>query len=245
MLKYVDLYGTPYFEDRQGYQIRYIILHDTEGVMPNVEAWRDFWSTNERCVSVHDMIDQDGTVYHIVPYDQSAHHTGYGHIPGFNALVGDHYEPNLNLASIGIELVYPEYPASPAYPPVQLAAAVELVRILVERYNIGRDGVLRHKDVDPGRKSDPRNFPWEWFLDQVFGVVADEDVRMAAWKVLGISNYAGAAFIQYARAHALGAPQTGEFDFTKGGKVYRGQGFARAILYTEVGYWDRIYEVAW
>jgi len=244
---YVDWYGTDHWSDRHGYDVLYIILHDTEGSRQSAFNW---WTSpyNTERSSAHDLIDDDGVVYRVVPYDKAAHHAGHGHIEGFNRKVNEYYEPNLNWASIGVELVYPASPASPEYPQVQLESAIEHVRWLAREFSVSRERVLGHKDVDPNRRSDPRNFPWEWFLDQVFAEVdkmLEQAACNAAWAAGGIPYNPEAAFPKYAREHGLGNPETPEFDFVYRGKRYRGQGFSEAIVYAEVGHWDQIGEVAW
>lgn len=252
-LQYRDWYGTQYWSERKldgkHVHIQYLIIHDTEGPRDAALAW---WSSpnNPYQSSAHDLIDVEGVVWRCVTYDKAAHHCGGGHIPGYNALdpASGRYEPNANLPSIGVELEYPAAPASPPWPQVQLDAAVAHVRHLVQSYQIPRANVLRHAEIDPRNRSDPRNFPWEEFLDRVYqGVDADlaHALRNSAWNAGGIPYNRDAAFPRYAREHGLGNPETPEFDFVAGGQKYRGQGFSGGIIYARIGEWDRIKEVPW
>lgn len=249
MVEYRDWYGTNHWSEREDQEIRYIIVHDTEGPRSAALAW---WSSpnNPYQSSAHDLIDAQGVVWRCVPYDKAAHHAGGGYIPGYNEkdpATGRH-EPNANLATIGIELEYPAAPASPPWPEVQLEAAVEHLRHLVQRYEIPRANVLRHVDIDPKNRTDPRNLAWDEFLDRVFQTSDDglaHALRNAAWNSGGIPYNPDAAFPSYARQHNLGNPETPEFDFSFGGQRYRGQGFSKIILYAPVGEWDRIKEVPW
>ena len=249
MVEHRDWYGTKYWSERDGHAIRYIIMHDTEGPRQAAFAW---WQSpnNPYQSSAHDLIDSSGVVWHCVPYDKAAHHVGGGQIPGFNELdpVTGRHEPNANLASIGIELEYPAAPASPAWPQVQLDAAVEHVRSLVRSYQIPRANVYRHADVDPQNRTDPRNFAWDDFLNRVFHGGADDfgqALRMAAWSAGGFPFNPDAPLARYAREHGLGNPETPEFDFEFGGQQFRGQGFSKGIVYARVGEWDQIKEVFW
>ena len=54
----------------------------------------------------------------------------------------------------------------PAYPDVQLARVVELVRDLLDRHGLGPEAVVGHSDIAPGRKQDPgEHFPWALFVE--------------------------------------------------------------------------------
>ncbi len=252
-LQYRDWYGTPYWSEREWkdrrYPIRYLVMHDTEGPRDAAFAW---WSSpsNPYQSSAHDLIDSSGVIWRCVPYDKAAHHAGYAHIEGYNTLNPEtgRQEPNVNLASIGIELEYPVAPASPPWPKAQLDAAVLHVRRLVLIYQIPRQNVFTHAEIDPQRKTDPRNFDWKGFLDRVYQGVDSalgQALRNAAWNAGGIAYNPDAAFPRYAREHNLGNPETGEFDFTINGRQYRGQGFSGGIIYCRVGEWERIKEVSW
>ena len=249
-LRYEDKYDLDFFQsERGGHDVRYIVLHDTEGPTQAAISW---WTNPENPYqsSAHDLIDKRGVIWRCVPYDKAAHHVGYSHIPGFNEYNADddRWKPNANLSTIGIELEYPRWPDSPPYPGAQLQSVVEHVRSLVLQFGVTRDRIFRHADIDTNGKTDPRNFQWDWFLDQVFSEVEhmlDETARHAAWNSSGVPYNPEAAFARYARLHDLGKPETQEFDFGFQGREYRGQGFSKAIVYCEVGYWDAIKELSW
>lgn len=249
-LNYEDMFDLDFFEsERKGHEVRYIVLHDTEGPTEAAISW---WTNpdNPYRSSAHDLITKKGIIVRCVPHEKAAHHVGYSHIVGYNEYNAEAecWEPNANLPSIGIELEYPRWPDSPPYPGVQLQSAVGYVRSLVLEFGVTRDRIFRHADIDTNGKTDPRNFPWDWFLEQVFMEVEhmlDETARHAAWNASGIPYNPEAAFSRHARLHALGKPETQEFDFTFQGREYRGQGFSKAIVYCEVGYWGDIMELSW
>lgn len=104
-------------------------------------------------VSAHYMIDEDGSVYRLVPERLRAWHAGVSAWRGWT---------DINARSIGIELVNPGHAFGyRAFPDVQMAATVELSREIVARYAIPVRNVVAHSDVAPGRKMDPGElFDW-------------------------------------------------------------------------------------
>lgn len=231
-VSYRDWYRTQNWEEREGTPVTHLVMHDTEGSLSATLGW---FANPESQVSAHDVIDADGTVYRIVTYDRAAWHAG-GATSKLN--------PGANRKSVGIELVYPAAPASPPWPQAQLNAAVAHAREIVRAFGIARANVLRHAEIDPTRRSDPRNFPWTWFLDRLYGEVdmatVQETIRNEAWAQGGINYNPNAAFPRYAREHNLGQPTGPETDTVIGGRTYRWQRFTLAIVYCEVGQWDRI-----
>jgi len=73
----------------------------------------------------------------------------------------------------------------------------------------------------------------------------EQVLRKAAWDAKGIPYNPEAALARFAREHDLGVPETEEFEFTYKDKLYRGQGFSRGIVYTEVGKWEDIKIMNW
>ncbi|HOR00015.1 MAG TPA: peptidoglycan recognition family protein [Anaerolineae bacterium] len=141
-VSYENWYGTPNHSDRAGHHVRYIVMHDTEG--PRKAAF-DWWrsANNPYESSAHDLVDGQGVVWRCVPYERAAHHAGGSRVS--------------NLDSIGVELEYPAAPESPPWPEVQLEAAVRHVRALARAFDVPEANLVRHAEVDPKRRSDPRN----------------------------------------------------------------------------------------
>jgi N-acetylmuramoyl-L-alanine amidase len=105
-------------------------------------------------VSAHYTIDEDGTVYALVPEARRAWHAGVSFWAG---------EASVNARSIGIELVNPghEY-GYRAFTDAQIAALITLCHGILLRHPIPSWRVLGHSDVAPARKEDPGElFPWE------------------------------------------------------------------------------------
>lgn len=168
---------------------RFLVMHFTGGWKARSSI--DFWRTKEaKGAEAHVIIDRDGTILQLRPFDEEADHAGESSWvdPG----TGIRYDW-LNRCSIGIELanigdlgvkVYPStmglmaggpIPVITArhknggpvttwekYPDAQLSAAADLARVLVARYNL--DDVVGHDDIAPKRKVDPGPaFPMQQF----------------------------------------------------------------------------------
>ncbi|HEY0524490.1 MAG TPA: N-acetylmuramoyl-L-alanine amidase [Stellaceae bacterium] len=128
-----------------------LLLHYTG--MPSAGAALDRMRDPAAEVSAHYMIDEDGTVYRLVPEDRRAWHAGRSSWDG---------ETDINSASIGIEIVNPghEFGYRP-FPEPQMAAVDALCRDVIGRHPIPPHRVLGHSDVAPQRKEDPGElFDW-------------------------------------------------------------------------------------
>lgn len=68
----------------------------------------------------------------------------------------------------------------------------------------------------------------------------EDALRRAAWLAAKIVYNPLHALPRYAREHNLGMPLTDEFDFEHQGKQYRGQAFAKGIVYAIVGDWGNV-----
>jgi len=104
-------------------------------------------------VSAHYMVEEDGRVFRLVDEAQRAWHAGLSYWRG---------ERDINSASIGIEIVNGGHDFGlPDFPEAQMDAVIELVRAIMDRWNIAPDCVIGHSDIAPARKQDPgEKFPW-------------------------------------------------------------------------------------
>jgi len=149
-----------------------IVIHSTGGPTCDSTTGRPVWVKagtlveNLRLIEahpklgIHYMIDRDGTTRTSIPEDKVAHHVF-------------HYSGR----SIAIELIN-DGDGSDPYPEAQLDALVNLIKGIVKRRSIPREGIKRHSDLDHARlscdkkqrrKVDPGTaFPYESILNRVF-----------------------------------------------------------------------------
>ncbi len=119
-------------------------------------------------VSAHYLIDEDGTIYRLVPEAHRAWHAGVSFWNG---------ERDINSRSVGIELVNPGHSNGyRSFPPAQMEALASLAGEIVSRHAIPSERVLGHSDVAPTRKVDPGElFDWEWMAGQGIGMWPDSE----------------------------------------------------------------------
>jgi N-acetyl-anhydromuramyl-L-alanine amidase AmpD len=152
-----------HFQKGDASRIRMLVLHSTAGRYPGDYTWLRNGGNQQRPVSIHYYIDKSGTISQMVADADIAWHCGYS-----NWEVDGKPTDNCNLISLGIELENLNNGRDP-YPQEQYDAALWLSRTLVQQYNIPRSQLVRHLDISPGRKTDPAGFPWEQFVNQVYG----------------------------------------------------------------------------
>lgn len=143
---------SPNFDRRpEGAAIRLVVLHYTG--MPDAAAALARLCDPASGVSAHYLIDEDGTVYSLVPDHLRAWHAGVSGWRGWN-------DPNG--VSIGIELVNPGHDwGYRPFPEPQFEALASLLARLRSRHPIAPCDIVGHSDVAPARKRDPGElFPW-------------------------------------------------------------------------------------
>lgn len=168
----------------------YLILHYTAGT---TLAGAVSWFQNPRAqASAHLVIDRDGSIVQMVPFNRRAWHAGksrWGNLDGMN-----HYSIGIELVNAGklrknssgqwvtwSNKVIPVSDVSIArhkdetsdagwheYPEAQIEAATEVGALLHNAYKF--TDILGHDDVSPGRKVDPGPlFPMISFRSIVLG----------------------------------------------------------------------------
>ena len=128
-----------------------LVLHYT-GMRTAGEAIERMCDPQAR-VSAHFVIEENGTIWRLVPETLQAFHAGRSCWAGSS---------NLNEIPIGIEIVNPghEWGYRP-FPEEQMAAVERLSGALLSRFPIPPDRVVGHSDIAPDRKSDPGElFDW-------------------------------------------------------------------------------------
>lgn len=129
--------------------IKIIVLHSTAG---SLESSLDWLTTNpDSVVSVHRLVDRDGTIYKIADDARVCNHVGFSRMGNTT---------NLNPASLGIELVNRNDGRDP-YPHAQLLSCVK--QVVEWQGHFGEIPIVGHYQVDTKGKSDPAGFPWALF----------------------------------------------------------------------------------
>jgi N-acetylmuramoyl-L-alanine amidase len=128
-----------------------LVLHYTG--MQSAAAALNRLCDREARVSAHYVVEEDGTVWRLVEESRRAFHAGVSCWEGGQ---------NLNLGSIGVEIVNPGHEwGYRAFPEPQMAAVEALCREILSRHPIPPHRVVGHSDIAPDRKSDPGElFDW-------------------------------------------------------------------------------------
>ncbi len=121
----------------------------------DIDAHPFFQQLTDLRVSAHLLIERDGRITQFVPFDRKAWHAGESRFAG---------RSNCNEFSIGIEL---EGTDSEAFTDAQYASLEQATQLLMEYYpGIGRQSIVGHSDIAPGRKTDPGPcFDWQRYRD--------------------------------------------------------------------------------
>jgi N-acetylmuramoyl-L-alanine amidase len=179
-----------------GIEQKYIVIHYTAGLA--LKSAEDTFLNRASKVSAHIVIDRDGSVVQMVPFNKRAWHAGVSRWRGLEGM---------NSYSIGIELVnagrltwagdrwitwtgrtVPSQDAITAvhkhentpsgwqlYPEAQLLSVIEVCRAIREAYP-GILDLVGHDDIAPGRKADPGPaFPMDAVRAGAMGRKGDEE----------------------------------------------------------------------
>lgn len=142
-------YPASNWTDRKGQAIVGIVVHGTGGGLKS--SLSTLKHGDNRGVSIHALISQDGTIYVMLPDEKGANHAGAA--SSSFTLDGKTYRgAAVNRATLGVELVNMQDGRDP-YPPIQLRSLGWLVNHWRSLH--GRLPVLRHADLDPTRRRDP------------------------------------------------------------------------------------------
>lgn len=143
---------SPNQDDRpDGMPVDMLILHYTD--MESGEAAIARLRDPEARVSSHYVVEEDGSIFRLVPEHRRAFHAGISHWRGHDTLNG---------RSIGIEVVNPGHSCGyRPFPALQMAALCDLCLEILSRWPIPARNVVGHSDVAPDRKIDPGEF-FDW-----------------------------------------------------------------------------------
>jgi N-acetylmuramoyl-L-alanine amidase len=157
-----------------GQPVDILLLHYTG--MPGAQAAIDRLVDPTAKVSAHYLIEEDGTVWRLVPEERRAWHAGVSYWAGAR---------DINARSIGIELVNPGHEFGyRAFPPAQMDRLEALAREILARHPIPARRVLGHSDVAPQRKLDPGElFDWEGLARHGIGLWPRATTQPTPWSV--------------------------------------------------------------
>jgi N-acetylmuramoyl-L-alanine amidase len=164
-------------------RIDMLVLHYT-GMKTAREAIERLCDPTAR-VSAHYIVEENGTVWRLVPDTRRAFHAGRSCWAG---------ESDLNVMSIGVEIVNPghEWGYRP-FPEEQMAVVEELCSALLSRYRIPLHRVVGHSDIAPDRKSDPGElFDWSRLARAGVGIWPEPATDLARGRGHGIGVVARA-----------------------------------------------------
>ena len=151
-MKFVKI-PSPNFDKMQVRPLKYIIIHYT-GMKSQKVAIKRLQSRVAK-VSTHYLISKKGVIYQMVKDQYVAWHAG-------KSRWGN--DKNLNLKSIGIELVNK---GDEKFPILQIQSLCMLIKYLKDKHKIQKKNVLGHSHIAPGRKIDPGvHFPWKKLSNQ-------------------------------------------------------------------------------
>jgi N-acetylmuramoyl-L-alanine amidase len=166
-------------DDRTGTPISILMMHYT-GMTSALGAVEALTNSRNPRVSCHWLVDEDGTVWRLVPEELRAWHAGQGFWRGLT---------NVNAASIGIEIVNPghEFGYRP-FPKAQMAQVIALSQAILKRHpGIAARDVIAHSDHAPRRRADPGElFDWAWLAREGIGVLPPTGVTPVAMAELGV-----------------------------------------------------------
>ncbi|HVY15955.1 MAG TPA: N-acetylmuramoyl-L-alanine amidase [Rhodopila sp.] len=167
-LPVVDL-PSPNHDERNGVPVDMLILHYTG--MKSAQDALDRLRDPAAQVSSHYVVDEDGTVFRLVPEERRAWHAGVSYWRGHTALNG---------RSIGIEIVNPGHEwGYRDFPVLQMAAVCDLCLGVLARHPIPARNVVAHSDVAPDRKEDPGElFDWQGLAENGVGLWPEESPAM-------------------------------------------------------------------
>ncbi len=193
---------------------KYLVIHYTAG--PTAKSAINSFCSENGNASAHVVIDRNGEITQLVPFNRVAWHAGISSWDGLTGL--NNYSIGIELVNAGrlekvgdkwrawfgklydpsdiIELIHKNETTVTGwqtYPQEQLEAALELSKLLVQEYHLL--DVIGHEDIAPGRKSDPGPaFPMNNFRSTVMGRADDIDVQFITTTELNIRTGPGSEF---------------------------------------------------
>lgn len=233
---------------RPGRRLDMLVMHATGGTKPG-DLYTLSGRDRRRLVSTHYYVTKIGEIYQLVQDKDIAWHAGVSFWQG---------ESDCNRFSLGIEIENLNN-GSDSYPQAQIDAVIWLARTKIQQYKIPRSRLVRHSDValPPGRKSDPRAFPWESFIQQAYtnippgpppppqtpppaNTVLRTALLDAAYKRVRSGFHPDWALQQFAIAQRLGSPLLPMFRFRAEGREWVAEVYGVDAVCSPSGAWSDI-----
>lgn len=143
----------------------YVIIHHT-AQDSTAQTLRTFTLKRPQ-TSAHYVIGRDGKVYQMVNDYLRAQHAGVGKWGSVT---------DMNSCSIGIEM--DNNGTTDPWTDAQINSLCSVLATLKKKYSIPTANFIGHADYAPGRKNDPKNFPWKTLAEKGFGFWYDEVLSM-------------------------------------------------------------------
>jgi N-acetylmuramoyl-L-alanine amidase len=166
-----------------------MVMHFTTGTQIS-STINEFTQNTGKFVSTHLVIGRDGRVIQFVPFDKSAHHVGFGYWEGQHDLnrlsIGIELDNAGYLKNVNGQWLRKKTVIDPSnveeaihwkesrkrgwekFTPVQLKVALDIVKVLVQHYNL--QDILGHDMLNLVNRLDPGPlFPIEDWREEIFG----------------------------------------------------------------------------
>ena len=145
-----------------------IIIHYTG--MQNAQSALNYLCSHRSRVSSHYFINEKGKLWQLVDDNNVAWHAGVSKWLD---------RKNLNETSIGIELVNPGHEHGyQEFTNDQYKTLEELIKSLIDKFDIKIDRILGHSDIAPSRKLDPgEKFNWHKLAKKKIIYLARKDIK--------------------------------------------------------------------
>jgi N-acetylmuramoyl-L-alanine amidase len=143
----------------------FVVIHHT--AQNSVDQTLKTFTLTSTQTSAHYVVGRDGKIVQMANDYLRANHAGAGKWGNVT---------DMNSCSIGIEL--DNNGTTDAWSNAQINALCSLLESLKKKYNIPVANFIGHADYAPGRKNDPKNFPWKILAKKGFGYWYDEVLKM-------------------------------------------------------------------
>lgn len=200
-------FDNTYAARSQSSRVKFIVIHYTVSNLPS-----SIKILTEQVVSAHYLLTDTAQpkFYTLVDESRQANHAGVSNWKSYT---------QLNVSSIGIEIVNPGYTDTPQgrlwypFPQAQIDQLIPLLKQIAARHNIPPENIIGHNEIAPQRKQDPGPlFPWRQLADA--GLITWPDAnRVAGQRVVYDQLLPEAVWFQQKLAlHGYPIQQTGVFD---------------------------------